>query len=50
MSGMISGLAAGMCIGSAVAAILWDEQWNLRKLIKYQVAAIGIITAIYILR
>lgn len=50
MSGMISGLAAGMCAGSAVAAILWDEEWNLRTFIKYQVAAIGIITAIYILR
>lgn len=50
MSGIITGIAAGICAGSAVAAILWDEEWGLRTFIKYQVAALGIVAAIYILR
>jgi hypothetical protein len=50
VSGIITGLAAGMCVGSAVAAILWDEKWNLRTFIKYQIAALNIVVAIYILR
>ena len=50
MSGIITGITAVMGAGSPVAAILWDEEWNLRTFIKYQVAALGIVSAMYILR
>ena len=49
MSGIITGIA-GMCAGLAVAVILWDEPWNMRTFIKCQVAALGIMAAIFILR
>ncbi|EOT0230482.1 hypothetical protein ACNKJC_000728 [Enterobacter hormaechei] len=50
MSGSITGIAAGICVGAAVIAIFWDEEWNLRTFIKYQVAALGIVAAICLLR
>ena len=50
MSGANIGIESGICIGLAVAAILWDENWNLRTFIKYKIAVLGILAAICILR
>lgn len=50
MGASITGIAAGACVGAAIISILWDEVWNLRTFIKYQIAALGILAAIYILR
>lgn len=46
----MSGLLTGICIGCAMAAILWDEEWSWRTFIKYHVAALGIAFAIYLSR
>lgn len=50
MSGIITGIAAGVCVSAAVVAILWDEESNLRTYVKCLVASLGIVATIYILR
>ncbi|MFJ5981942.1 hypothetical protein ACIQCX_13610 [Enterobacter cancerogenus] len=50
MSEMITGSLVGACAGAAVIALMWDEEWTLKNIIKYMVASISIAFAIYVAR
>lgn len=42
---MFNGVMAGMCIGGAIIAILWNEPWDWRLFIRYQIAAVLMVVA-----
>lgn len=42
---MLKGVIAGMCIGGAMIAILWNEPWDWRLYIRYQIAAVLMVVA-----